>query len=526
MQRPRVILTVLSILSCLASTGSAQLSPQDSYILSQGNGLPGLPEDFESTGKVVVRGDFNGDLWDDLAIGVPNESVGSQEDAGAVIVAYGGPQGLGVAHSQLFTQNSPGIPGVAESDDEFGSTLVVGDFNLDLIDDLAVGAPREDIGNIIDAGAAAIIFGGPDGLDGSTSIEVLDPFPNLSEQFGHALAAHQFGLQEPFLLFVGAPGEQVGSIAPGGVLIFQVDYQAPEPVAFHLETIHQDTQLTPTAPAIPGVNEHGDRFGHALAIDRLQCGQGPPWVDLAIGGPGEDIGSGSSGEDAGAVWVIQIKVENFSVETATSLLFLQGDGEISGTSENGDQFGYSLASGDIGGFQQEQLIIGVPFEDVFGTTNQGSIHTLGLTGCDLGEKLVMDGSVLGGPNVAFSQFGFSVHAADLNGDRKEELIIGAPNELHATGQGTLSVFYLDPDGFPEFQERLAPTGAQRFGNTIASGRFFTRDGPLALAVGDPLLLSPDQEGPRTGGVMLIPNQEIFSDGFESFNTLRWTLTVP
>ncbi len=64
--------------------------------------------------------DFNGDGYHDLAIGAPNEDIGSATDAGAVNVLYGGPTGLGTAGNQIWTQDSPGIHGTAEAYDWFG----------------------------------------------------------------------------------------------------------------------------------------------------------------------------------------------------------------------------------------------------------------------------------------------------------------------------------------------------------------------------------------------------------------------
>jgi FG-GAP repeat len=55
---------------------------------------------------VVSRGpqvDFNGDDFDDLAIGVPNEDVGGQVNAGAVNILYGSAGGL-TGTNQLLTQ--------------------------------------------------------------------------------------------------------------------------------------------------------------------------------------------------------------------------------------------------------------------------------------------------------------------------------------------------------------------------------------------------------------------------------------
>src|SRR5262245_36665004 len=85
-----------------------------------------------------VRADFNGDGYSDLAIGVPGEEVGGKKQAGAVNVIYGSATGLsagggdtGVPPNQLWTQDSPGVLGVAEKEDAFGSAIAAGDFNGD-----------------------------------------------------------------------------------------------------------------------------------------------------------------------------------------------------------------------------------------------------------------------------------------------------------------------------------------------------------------------------------------------------------
>jgi FG-GAP repeat len=72
-------------------------------------------------------GDFNGDGFADLAIGVPGEDIGDfpsiYEDAGAVNVLHGSAAGLTAAGDQQFSQATPGVQGVAEVDDRFGSGL-------------------------------------------------------------------------------------------------------------------------------------------------------------------------------------------------------------------------------------------------------------------------------------------------------------------------------------------------------------------------------------------------------------------
>lgn len=97
---------------------------------------PNVQEEAETNdgfGKTLAAADYNGDGYDDLAIGIPFEhtSHNSISDAGAVSVLYGSsigisatmaPDGTGRA-DQIWTQNSPDIDDVAEPDDTFGSTL-------------------------------------------------------------------------------------------------------------------------------------------------------------------------------------------------------------------------------------------------------------------------------------------------------------------------------------------------------------------------------------------------------------------
>jgi len=117
--------------------------------------------------KCLTCGNFNGDGYDDLAIGVPFENIGAVADAGAVNVIYGSSAGLHRFLSQadqIWTQDSVGIADVAEYGDQFGPSLSVGDFNNDGYDDLAVGVYLEDVGAVADAGAVNVIYGSSAGL--------------------------------------------------------------------------------------------------------------------------------------------------------------------------------------------------------------------------------------------------------------------------------------------------------------------------------------------------------------------------
>src|SRR5687768_11044672 len=58
----------------------------------------------------VIAGDFNGDGVDDLAIGMPDEDVGTVQGAGLVKVIYGASGGgLSSTGSQIWHQRLPAL---------------------------------------------------------------------------------------------------------------------------------------------------------------------------------------------------------------------------------------------------------------------------------------------------------------------------------------------------------------------------------------------------------------------------------
>jgi hypothetical protein len=153
-------------------------------------------EQGDDFGLALVAGDFDNDGFDDLAIGVPGEAVGSLSDAGAVNVLYGSASGLTATGDQFWSQASSGIEGVEEAGDLFGASLTVGDFDNDGFDDLAIGAPGEDVGALNAAGSVNVIYGssGVGLLAAGDQIWHQDVSgvlgtATINDQFGFALAA-------------------------------------------------------------------------------------------------------------------------------------------------------------------------------------------------------------------------------------------------------------------------------------------------------------------------------------------------
>ena len=102
----------------------AGLTAAGSRLLTQDSpGVPGSAEIGDRLGFKLAVGDFDGDGRADDAAGAWTEGVGPNPQAGAVNVLYGSAAGLTGAGSQVFTQDSPGVPGTAEHDDLFGGAL-------------------------------------------------------------------------------------------------------------------------------------------------------------------------------------------------------------------------------------------------------------------------------------------------------------------------------------------------------------------------------------------------------------------
>ncbi|MFD9042190.1 FG-GAP-like repeat-containing protein, partial [Streptomyces bottropensis] len=134
--------------------------------------------------------DFNGDGYGDVAYSAGGATVGGKKSAGQIVALYGSATGVTATKRTTISQNTTGVPGDAETGDWFGWSSAYGDFNGDGFDDLAVGAPTEDVSGDTDGGTVLIAWGSATGLSGATTVK--DQAPSSHDQWGKSLAAGDF----------------------------------------------------------------------------------------------------------------------------------------------------------------------------------------------------------------------------------------------------------------------------------------------------------------------------------------------
>ncbi|MEM7330529.1 MAG: hypothetical protein AAF490_00465 [Chloroflexota bacterium] len=233
------------------------LSPQD--ISAASNGVDNHREEGDQFGMTLEAADFDGNGYDDLAIGSPGESIWKDNfhhfGAGAVNIVYGDNDGLNPAlGAPIFHQNLPEISGTASFIENFGGALAAGDFNNDGYADIGIGIHNDRIDGIW-TGSVVLLYGSPSGLTAVNHELLFDLFSTANHlAFGRSISTLDFNGDGLSDLVMGANSDDYNSA--GSIYTFTSSVDGISPLDFQIW--HQGSNGIADSP------ESGDLFGYSL----------------------------------------------------------------------------------------------------------------------------------------------------------------------------------------------------------------------------------------------------------------------
>ena len=349
----------------------------------------------------------------------------------------------------------------------------VPDFNYDGFGDLAVGAPGENVGSAVDAGAISVLYGRATGMRSDRRVITQNSpgvagFAERGDRFGAALVAGRFNGDVFWDLAVGAPGEDVGRDRDAGAVT----------ILYGSDRGLRTGRRLPLTQPNP---EPHDRFGFSLAVGEIS---GTARAELVVGAPGETIRRARS---AGAVNVI----DNPAGTSPSQRVLYQGKG-MSGSPERDDNFGWDVVANDFmttaitGG--RDSLAVGVPGEDVGRTVDAGAVNIRYAAASPGRRLLYQDRPERGdrfGTALGDGRFDQAIGTVDL--------AVGAPGETvrGRRDAGAVSVIKNNNSGFQAggqvfYQGRGVygmPEKGDRFGAAVAVGGYGRSLGGVVLGVG-------------------------------------------
>ena len=328
-------------------------------------GVDGVNETSDHFGETVTVGDFNGDGYDDAAVGVPDEDLScgtlcSDDNTGMVTIIYGSAIGLdpvgtssGIDSHNIDQEDMSGLGYNNEDNDYCGSSVATGDFDGDGYDDLAFGCPGEDLDSNTVSNAGAVIV---------------------------------------------AYGQSAGLQVTGGSAYNQ------------------------NVSGIGGNLETGDGYGHSLATGDVD---GDGYDELAVGIPYENTGDASGGNtttDGGRISLIY--GSNSGLTAAGADIYHASDLAAVSSDQTQGYFGADVTMGDFNGDGYDDLACGAYGWSSF--TGAVGVFPGSATGINEAWGYFLDGSTASPwPLTSGSKLGFSLTAMDLDADGLDELVAGA-----------------------------------------------------------------------------------------------------
>jgi len=388
--------------------------------------------------SVSTAGDVNNDGYDDVIIGVPDFDNG-EIDEGAAFVYLGSVAGLAATPSWQAEGD--------QADAYFGfSVSTAGDVNNDGYDDVIIGAPDFDNGEI-DEGAAFVYLGSVAGLAATPSWQAEGDQANAHFGFSVSTAGdvNNDGYDD---VIIGAWAYGNGESGEGAAFV----YLGSADTLWRAE---------------------GDQvaawFGYSVSFAGDVNNDG--YDDVIVGAPGY-----SNGElEEGAAFVYL-----GSVAGLQCLVSWQAEGDQAHAS-----FGKSVSTaGDINNDGYDDVIVGAYRYDNGGQTDAGMVYVY-LGSADGLSSIPWTWS----PNQAYAYFGCSVSTAgDINNDGYDDVIVGAQYyDNGETDEGAAFIFPGTPTGLnSNFLWTLESNNAGAlFGRSVSSAGDVNNDGFSDVIIGAP-----------------------------------------
>jgi hypothetical protein len=425
-------------ITCVTPAGTPGMSVD--VVVSNPIGVGRLVNGFTYFQSAPTTSDLNHDGIADLVSGAPLDSSAGAE-AGAVYVFFGSadPAHLGdhdTAHADVkIVGENPG--------DNFGASVCTGDVNGDHIDDLIVGANLADQPNAIAAGVVYVFYGP---FSGGTTLSAATADVKLTgesivpgDRFGSAVDMGDIDGDGKAEIMVSAPRHDTNPGAPNTMLDTGCVY------VFHGANL--ESQAAAQAQM---------KFGGAAANDQLGTSIGCVDLnhdgieDLVLGCPLADPMGLTLMPNAGVVYVMWGGAGLASAPVTAANVVFTGEAQ-------GDEFGTSLAAGDVNGDGIDDLIVGAPLNS-FVDANAGRVYVFfGAAGVASKSAQLADVKISGLPT--HDSFGTSVVAGDVDGDGVADILIGAPHaDYFNDGNGRAYLFL----GGPALANAFATDAYQMF----------------------------------------------------------------
>ena len=363
--------------------------------------------------------DVDGDGRSELVVGAPALEVHGRPRAGGIVVF---PSGLG-RRGTLLTQSTRAVVGASEDGDGFGASVVSADFDRDGYADVAVGQPGEAVGTTAGAGAVTVLPGSKRGLRGRGSSKITQPGgPRPYASFGASLAVGDFNDDAYPDLAVGAPGDErrrqdANQEASGTVTVLLGGKKGLG--AEGSSTLHR----------VPGlVEDHS--FGAFLAVGDVDADGRP---DLVVLSQGQVDYDGESFRSS----VSYCPVPSAGPGACQRLAFTSGGAR-------------ALVLGDVQGDRRPEIVLGVPEDE---EDQPGYLLVLRLSGA--GGATSASAAPVEEQDLGLSparddygrDFGWSLALGKVDGDRYDDLAVGAADEGRIYGgTGRVAVVRGGPDG--------------------------------------------------------------------------------